>query len=264
MVKAINLEDIVDNLPLSRESAIQIGTKYYKSEHVCALGHLPVRIVSNDECFLCKREKNRVRAANRRRKLGIKKQKSAQPIPSGSVYKELRATGNFERRVGKNGKKGSRTHLYHEVICSCGASFFIKDGMWGVTERCRTCATRYTAERNKKHDLTGSLKFELFHAAKRRARRKKIEFTISIEDIRIPNLCPILGIKLVDTVGTTPDRKPRYNAPSLDRLDPNLGYTKDNILVMSYKANTLKNNGTAEEHLKIADFMDNWDKDYAG
>ena len=45
-------------------------------------------------------------------------------------------------------------------------------------------------------------------------------------------------------------------SPTLDKVSPEKGYTLDNIGVISYKANRIKNDGTAEEHLKIADWMD--------
>ena len=42
---------------------------------------------------------------------------------------------------------------------------------------------------------------------------------------------------------------------SLDRIDNKKGYVKGNVAVMSYKANRLKNDGTAVEHELIALWM---------
>jgi hypothetical protein len=42
----------------------------------------------------------------------------------------------------------------------------------------------------------------------------------------------------------------------LDRIIPEEGYVAGNVNVVSYRANRIKNDGTAEEHLKIADWMD--------
>lgn len=42
---------------------------------------------------------------------------------------------------------------------------------------------------------------------------------------------------------------------SLDRVDNSKGYAPGNVVVMSYKANRLKNDGTAEEHEAIAAWM---------
>ena len=78
--------------------------------------------------------------------------------------------------------------------------------------------------------------------AKQRAERKGVEFSIKVTDVVIPQTCPLLEIPLI--VGT----KDNYeNSPSLDRIDPKKGYTKDNVWVISNKANTMKNSATFEE-----------------
>lgn len=91
----------------------------------------------------------------------------------------------------------------------------------------------------------------LFYNAKKRARERNILFTISKEDIVFTKYCPILGIPLVHGKG-----QPHNNSPSLDRINPFLGYIPGNIAVISYRANTIKGFGTAEEHRKIADWIE--------
>lgn len=39
---------------------------------------------------------------------------------------------------------------------------------------------------------------------------------------------------------------------SLDRVDPAKGYVKGNVWIVGYRANLVKNDGTAEEHELIA------------
>ena len=89
----------------------------------------------------------------------------------------------------------------------------------------------------------------IWTAARKRAKTDNMEFNIGVEDIVIPTHCPILGIELFKN-GNDKD-----NAPSIDRIDNTKGYIKGNVCIMSYKANRIKNDGTAEEHLKIAEFM---------
>jgi hypothetical protein len=48
----------------------------------------------------------------------------------------------------------------------------------------------------------------------------------------------------------------RDSSPSLDRIDNSKGYVKGNVAVISFRANTLKNNATADELRAIANFMD--------
>jgi len=91
----------------------------------------------------------------------------------------------------------------------------------------------------------------LLKLAKQRCKKSGVKCTITQEDIVIPEFCPILGIKL-----EFGDMKDRDSSPSLDRILPELGYVPGNVAVISYKANRIKNEGTAEQHRRIADWMD--------
>lgn len=82
----------------------------------------------------------------------------------------------------------------------------------------------------------------LYTLAKQRAKRKKLEFDLEISDIIIPDFCPVLGIKLGIHTGYR-----KENSASIDRVDNERGYTKDNIIVMSFKANRMKSNFTLDE-----------------
>ena len=86
----------------------------------------------------------------------------------------------------------------------------------------------------------------ILQRARRRAKQKGLLCTITLKDIKIPLRCPVLGI-LLERQGT----KNRAAAPSLDRLRPHLGYVPGNVCVISYKANTIKNNATLEELEKV-------------
>ena len=79
----------------------------------------------------------------------------------------------------------------------------------------------------------------------------KHEFSISFGDLVFPTHCPILGIEL-DYFSQDGRQE---NSPSFDRIDPLKGYIKGNVAVISWRANRIKNDGTAEEHEKIAKFM---------
>lgn len=81
-----------------------------------------------------------------------------------------------------------------------------------------------------------------------RARRKKYEFNLELIDILIPEMCPILGIT-IDKIVTG---IPKYNSPSLDRIDNTKGYVKGNVMVISHKANAMKHNATPEELIRFA------------
>ena len=87
-------------------------------------------------------------------------------------------------------------------------------------------------------------------AARTRAQASGVEFSISEQDIVVPDICPILGIPLSVGVGRQHD-----GSPSLDRFDNLRGYTPDNVRVISWRANDLKRNATIEELERILMYM---------
>lgn len=88
--------------------------------------------------------------------------------------------------------------------------------------------------------------------ARHRAKQKGISFDLREEDVVIPERCPVLGVELFISSGR--GGGPKYNSPSLDRIDPDRGYVRDNVRVVSARANTLKSNATLTEmRLVLAD-----------
>lgn len=98
-------------------------------------------------------------------------------------------------------------------------------------------------------------KSDIYAAMREKFRNKKKntyehEFTIEFGDLEFPTHCPILGLKLDYFAETRQE-----NSPSFDRIDPSKGYIKGNVAIVSWRANRIKNDGTAEEHYKIAEFI---------
>ena len=108
---------------------------------------------------------------------------------------------------------------------------------------------RANAKLRAMHSADGRLR--LWYASRERAKKLGLPHTIAIEDIHIPDVCPALGIPLRQ--GTVTDRS---NSPSLDRIRPELGYVPGNIAVISYRANTIKQNATSEELLAVAAWVE--------
>ena len=92
-------------------------------------------------------------------------------------------------------------------------------------------------------------------AAKGRAKNSNLDFNIDITDIIIPEYCPILGIKL-----EFHKNKVQKNSPVLDRIDNGKGYVKENVAVISHRANMLKNNMTEEIWQNLGKYA-NWNKE---
>ncbi len=94
--------------------------------------------------------------------------------------------------------------------------------------------------------------WKMLQRAKSRAGYKGHEFSITLEDIVIPAICPVLNIPLVVHSGRSGGYK---DSPSLDRIDNTKGYTKDNIQVISQQANAMKLSATKEELLAFAQWV---------
>jgi hypothetical protein len=78
--------------------------------------------------------------------------------------------------------------------------------------------------------------------ARGRANKNNLPFDINIDDIIIPEKCPLLNIPIFVS-----DKSVSSNSPTLDRIVCSKGYVKGNIMVISHKANTAKNSLTLNE-----------------
>jgi hypothetical protein len=89
--------------------------------------------------------------------------------------------------------------------------------------------------------------------ARIRADKAGVPFTITTEYILgvVPDTCPVFGTPFI-FVGNGfvgPD------SASLDRLVPAKGYVPGNVVVISHFANTIKNNASAKEVARVAQWM---------
>ena len=85
---------------------------------------------------------------------------------------------------------------------------------------------------------------------KSRAKKKNIPFDLEKDDIQVPTHCPILGLLLILS---NQGSGYHVDSPSVDRIDPTLGYMKGNVRVISARANLLKNNASSHELQLVVD-----------
>lgn len=93
---------------------------------------------------------------------------------------------------------------------------------------------------------------ELYNRLKQSAKSRNIEFTLTLPELNelsFPITCPILGIPLKWNRGKAQD-----NSFSFDRIDSTLGYSIDNLQVISNLANRCKNNLSDEQLIKFSSF----------
>lgn len=106
---------------------------------------------------------------------------------------------------------------------------------------------------------------EKYHWLDKMLRTKKVpkeDRLWMLDNILLPDVCPIFGIEL--NYYGNPDGKPGWargdDSPSLDQIIPSKGYTPENIQIISWRANRIKNDSTPEELRLLADYMEGREK----
>lgn len=95
---------------------------------------------------------------------------------------------------------------------------------------------------------------KLFSSAKRSSKERNIKFDLELADIVVPEYCPVFGVKLVRG-----NINGKYggndNSASLDRVDNSKGYIKENVCVISNRANKIKRDATLKELENIVAYI---------
>ena len=146
-----------------------------------------------------------------------------------------------------------RNKYYTKTCLNCGKSF--ETDHFKALYCCEKCGNAYRRKRHYKNHpeyykakrqqrREQALEKGILARIKSRAKSNNIPFNLTLEDIIVPDRCPVLNIPLVKNHG----HKGYFaDSPSVDRIIPELGYTKGNIRVISNRANLLKNNATVQE-----------------
>lgn len=89
-----------------------------------------------------------------------------------------------------------------------------------------------------------------FTRKKQNVKATKWEWSVTYHDIEWNTICPVFGVE----IDWFAEKKNSFS-PSFDRVDSKKGYIPGNVRIISLRANCIKNDGTAEEHLLIADYI---------
>lgn len=159
---------------------------------------------------------------------------------AGQVYGRLTAISYDELKT-------TRKNSYWLCKCVCGklVSVSLCHLRTGHTKSCGCSKTENTTT----HGKSGTAEYGLLISARHRAKINSLDFNLEIDDIIIPDRCPIFGNKFYKH----PDMR---NSPSLDRIDSTKGYIKGNVWVISRRANIIKNDATPAELRMIADAVE--------
>jgi hypothetical protein len=118
---------------------------------------------------------------------------------------------------------------------------------------CKNCSAAYKEKERRNRNWKFEAKKVLYNNAKQRAKKSNIEFTLTKDDIDIPDICPVFGFPL-----KREKRETWMCAPSIDRIDNTKGYIKENIIIVSRRANILKKDATIQELRKLADYYEHF------
>jgi hypothetical protein len=115
-------------------------------------------------------------------------------------------------------------------------------------EVCKTCSlktvknSKYSSPEARKKRHRKDPRIVMLLHAKSRAKKNNLDFNIDLSDVIIPERCPLLDIPIY-----VHDKHAGANSPTIDKIIPSKGYVKGNVMVVSYKANTVKNDLTIEQ-----------------
>lgn len=121
-----------------------------------------------------------------------------------------------------------------------------------LASRCKTCSKDCARKRYEKHKTINPFLHKATRA-KSRASYLKVPYDLDKEYLESlwTGFCPVFDRK----IHLDYDNKDPWSA-ELDRLIPELGYVKGNVVFLSRKANNFKSNMTADEARKICLWME--------
>lgn len=96
-------------------------------------------------------------------------------------------------------------------------------------------------------------KTRILNHAKQNAKKSGREFSITKADMVWNVFCPVFGTPL--NYGKPKNGKYSWDTPSIDRTDPSKGYIPGNVVIMSWRANMLKCDGTLQEFASLLSYL---------
>ena len=91
-----------------------------------------------------------------------------------------------------------------------------------------------------------------FNVKRSQAKSLGVDWNIRFQEVEWNDWCPVFDIKL----NWLNEGKAKDDTPSFDRTDSDKGYVAGNVVIMSWKANRLKNNATKEDLKALSEYME--------
>ena len=165
--------------------------------------------------------------------------------------------------VRQSDRRDKGRNVYWECRCDCGSikSINTRSLRSGNSRSCG-CLQREYAAGKITHGMAighGKVKgtilpreYTMWCSSKNRAKRDGIPFNLELFDIVIPEFCPVF----TDVKLNRNNKRTSFDSPSLDRIIPELGYIKGNVRVISYRANTMKQDASLAEIKRLAEWLE--------
>jgi len=155
--------------------------------------------------------------------------------------KEYTKAYNKKHRESHNQKAREYYHKNKEVIKAKKQTDEYKKEASRKEKELRKKNPEKFRNKEKRYRSKNPIKYTLIDI-KKRSKKNNILFSLEENHIIVNTICPLLEIPIKKYDGYKHD-----NSPSIDRIYPQLGYVPNNILYISNKANSIKNNLTIEE-----------------
>jgi hypothetical protein len=178
---------------------------------------------------------------------GAKQYMSGRPCPQGHVGLRQTANGScFE--CNRIGAKVRYERGYRPPEAGRRAAL----QKWNVSNKGYIAKQKWAAKNEK-----NAWAVSVVSGAKRRSITRGLPCDIDKDYVAsiAPDACPALGIELVYVRGAGPGVL-QPDSPSLDRIVPERGYVRGNVVVISMRANIIKHNATAVEIRRVADWLE--------
>ena len=159
---------------------------------------------------------------------------------SGKYHEEIR-TCNCCNKQWKVQVENSKIPSRVKYFCKdCNSNLTSKDKNRILRVKIEGFHDKEKTQRRESHKR--NIIHNMVLRAKSRARKYGYVFELKDSDIIIPEICPLLNVPFI--LG---NYKNYEYTPTIDRIDNSKGYTKDNIWIISKKANSMKNSATFKE-----------------
>jgi hypothetical protein len=169
----------------------------------------------------------------------------------GIKFGRLTVIERAAAHTGSENKYGKKRNAYHPRVywkCRCDCGNFVEPN----SDNLKSGNTISCGCARKKHGMCGTKEERLFSGAKGRAKKEGLPFNLALEDVVIPEFCPVFPNLRLNRDAKVNRQK---DSPSLDKIQPHLGYVKGNVVVVSWRANELKRNASWQELLTVATWL---------